>query len=177
MQPLAGSQHPLRCTQWAGNGAERGESLSWTRGLFCANFCHSIRVGPPCQKTWCAKCYSSKEAPKFFIAAAKPSEAGDEDRLDTGSRNQGRDPQAFERARVGDDLMTQFECDVCVFRKLYHGEPNPHSEPKKLAEVCSRRVATGCVLKQGFLHGNTERVQAQRGPKAVPETRPEWSLC
>ena len=66
--------------------------------------------------------------------------AGDEDRLDTGWRNQGCDPLAFEKARVGDDLMTQFECDVCVFRKLYHREANPHSEPDRLAEACIRRV-------------------------------------
>ena len=36
--------------------------------------------------------------------------------------------------------MTQFECDVCVFRKLYHRETNPHSEPDRLAEACIRRV-------------------------------------
>ena len=39
--------------------------------------------------------------------------------------------------------MTQFECDVCIFCKLYHREADPHSEPNKLGGACIRRMLSG----------------------------------
>jgi hypothetical protein len=43
----------------------------------------------------------------------------------------------FHRARDGDHLPTPFECDLCIFRKLFQVEPDPstHTDPVLLAFI------------------------------------------
>ena len=54
----------------------------------------------------------------------RPREEEDEERFDKGWRRKWEEDK-FMHARDGDHLMTQFECDLCIFRKLKHRSPNP----------------------------------------------------
>ena len=46
----------------------------------------------------------------------------------------------YSHARAGDHLMTPFECDWCIFRKLRGEEPDPKSVQDKYLMVCVRRM-------------------------------------
>ena len=65
----------------------------------------------------------------------------DEDRLLCGWKPRKDDAGRFSTARNGDDLMCPFECDNCVFGKLYDHEPNViGSSQDAFAMACIRRV-------------------------------------
>ena len=51
-----------------------------------------------------------------------------------------RDPMDFLQARDGDHLMTPFECDLCIFRKLRKVDPTPNISQDELLMVCIRRI-------------------------------------
>lgn len=78
-----------------------------------------------CQRMWCGKCYSSDETVDFHIADLNVSngEGDDGDRISSGWKVRKGDQLRFQCARAGDDLMVQFECDVCVFSKLFKRLP------------------------------------------------------
>ena len=46
----------------------------------------------------------------------------------------------FLRARDGEHLMTPFECDLCIFRKLRKIDPRPDNSQDELLLVCIRRI-------------------------------------
>jgi hypothetical protein len=46
----------------------------------------------------------------------------------------------YAQARDGDDLMVSFECDLCMFWKLYGRPPSPVSETDTFSLACIRRV-------------------------------------
>ena len=50
------------------------------------------------------------------------------------------DVSRFESARNGDDLLVSFECDVCIFRKLYSRDSNPSDHQDVFALSCIRRI-------------------------------------
>ena len=65
----------------------------------------------------------------------------DEDRLLSGWKPRKSDVGRFTSARNGDDLLVPFECDVCVFMKLFQREPDIEGNPKdSFAMGCIRRV-------------------------------------
>jgi hypothetical protein len=47
----------------------------------------------------------------------------DADRMGSVWRTDPLDRYKFQQARMGDHLMIAFECDLCVFRKLYKRNP------------------------------------------------------
>ena len=68
-------------------------------------------------------------------------EADDEDRIRSGWKSRKGDKTQFHTARDGDDLMVAFECDTCVFSKLYKRLPEKNGDPRDLfAMACIRRV-------------------------------------
>jgi hypothetical protein len=69
-----------------------------------------------------------------------PSAADDEDRLISGWTRRRVDKGRFDSARNGDDLMVSFECDVCIFRKLYARDSNPRDQEDVFAMSCIRRI-------------------------------------
>ena len=72
-------------------------------------------------------------------------EDDDNDRLLSGWNPTKKDPDRFKVGRNGDDLLVSFECDLCIFRKLYRRNPNllpgTHaSDTDNFAMTCIRRV-------------------------------------
>ena len=64
----------------------------------------------------------------------------DEDRLLSGWIPRKSDAKRFAQARDGDDLMVSFECDLCIFWKLYGRAPSSESETDRFGMDCIRRV-------------------------------------
>jgi hypothetical protein len=121
-----------RCFTWRGIYVVCSKSLEWTQGLFCANFGRIATECVPCRRMWCPGCYTSSLLVMFHIAQREgegidPTGNGhDEDRMTSVWRRKQRDKNAIKRARKGDDLMVQFECDWCVFGwTLPYLEPGP----------------------------------------------------
>ena len=69
-----------------------------------------------------------------------PTPAGDEDRLITGWNPRRRDNQRFETARNGDDLLVSFECDSCIFWKLYCRSEELSDPQDVFVLSCIRRI-------------------------------------
>ena len=68
------------------------------------------------------------------------AEAGDEDRIMSGWVPRKSDMGRFISARNGDNLMVPFECDFCVFGKLFDHVPNTMNKQDVFAMSCIRRV-------------------------------------
>jgi hypothetical protein len=99
---------------------------------------------------WCPSCYSSLDNRKFFVAIhhnivhdqLNVIKEKEEDRVEsslwlaiTGDRSND-----YLHARRGDHLMTCFECDLCVFRKLRNHNPRPKEPQDELLQMVIRRI-------------------------------------
>ena len=62
------------------------------------------------------------------------------DRLINALNKIHQQSDAFLKGRNGDHLMTTFECDLCVFRKLKRRDPNETLEIDCLSLACIRRA-------------------------------------
>jgi hypothetical protein len=120
--------------------------VSWISGLFCANFGLCATSSSTCRNAWCPDCYTSTRDIEFHIALREgegmdPSETvDDEDRLASVWRQKPRDKDKFKRARKGDHLMVQSECDFCIFAKLKRRAPDLNNSINKLVMACIRRA-------------------------------------
>jgi hypothetical protein len=95
-----------------------------------------------CQSMWCGSCYRSADEPDFFVATGENVRPGkeDEDRLLSGWAPRKSEQSRFRTARDGDDLLVSFECDFCVFGKLFDHEPQKNSSKDRYAMACIRRI-------------------------------------
>lgn len=91
---------------------------------------------------WCGKCYTSAPDPEFFTADPNNmfAEEGDEDRLVSGWKEKPSDKGRYTSARDGDDLLVSFECDTCVFIKMFQRLPDNESITDNRSLSCIRRV-------------------------------------
>jgi hypothetical protein len=64
----------------------------------------------------------------------------DEDRLQSVWRQKPKNRKKFKRARKGDSMMVQFECDTCIFVKLKHWRPDAGNSADQLLAACIRRA-------------------------------------
>jgi hypothetical protein len=55
-------------------------------------------------------------------------------RLDPGDRHK------FQKARMGDHLMVSFECDLCVFRKLFGRNPMDREQDERAVATIRRMI-------------------------------------
>jgi hypothetical protein len=96
----------------------------------------------PCQSTWSANCYSSDASVAFFVATGDlpQARADDEDRLLSGWIPRKSDVGKFSQARDGDDLMVSFECNLCIFWKLYKRGPEVGNQTDNFAMSYIRRI-------------------------------------
>jgi hypothetical protein len=67
-------------------------------------------------------------------------------RIDPGEANK------FHQARMGDHLMVAFECDRCVFRKLYRREPIKTDE-----DAISAAIATDFFQERNGLYSSLNK--------------------
>ena len=110
---------------------------------------------------WCGTCYASSTTPHFHVASlGSKSDKNEKDldereRLGTAWGKQLRDPTDFCVGGRGDHIMTPFECDLCVFRKLRKSNPKRNSPQDRLLLGVIRRMnldafwsrATGTVVQ------------------------------
>jgi hypothetical protein len=91
---------------------------------------------------WCGRCYTSSKTTLFHVASDDtiPTAQGDEDRLTSGWSSRRKDSNRFSTARNGDDLLVSFECDVCIFRKLFVRDSDPQNIRDEFALACIRRI-------------------------------------
>ena len=92
---------------------------------------------------WCGKCYtSSPSTPEFHIEGDDREHLEDEDydRITSGWSSPKSESDRFKQGRNGDDLMTPFECDYCIFRKLYGRNPNEAGNSDDYPMACIRRI-------------------------------------
>ncbi|KAI2498992.1 hypothetical protein MHU86_15496 [Fragilaria crotonensis] len=68
------------------------------------------------------------------------AEADDEDRIFSGWTPRKSDIGRFTSARNGDNLMVPFECDFCVFGKLFDHAPDISTKKDVFALACIRRI-------------------------------------
>ena len=64
----------------------------------------------------------------------------DEDRMRSGWASRAEDSTRFRSGRDGDDLLVSFECDECIFWKLYRGRPDLNRKEHVFAMACIRRI-------------------------------------
>jgi hypothetical protein len=94
------------------------------------------------RRMWCPGCYIPSLLVTFHIATREgevtdPTGNKDhEDRMTSVWRQKPRDQNAFKKARKGDNLMVQFECDWCVFGKLNGCLPDPTNVTDILLMAC-----------------------------------------
>lgn len=113
----------------------------------------------------------------------------DEDRILSGWKPRKTDVGRFTSARNGDDLMVPFECDMCVFGKLFDHEPDiVGSEKDAFAMHCIRRVILDAFWSRArsTVEANTSKVKeglalsvsmGMRGPYENPGPLPANDHC
>jgi hypothetical protein len=137
---LRGTRRYTQC--WEGNCAKCSKKRQWMQAIFCANFGYAVSTSQICQNLWCGSCYTSSSTPDFFMAAGGQliAEADDEDRILSGWTPRRSDVGRFTSARNGDNLMVPFECDFCVFGKLFDRAIDMANDNDGFAMGCIRRV-------------------------------------
>jgi hypothetical protein len=78
-------------------------------------------------------------------------------------RRKKRNQNAFKEARRGDDLMVQFECDWCVFRKLKGKLPDQTSPQDILLMACIRRATLDAFWSRAGSTVNGQASLIQKG--------------
>ena len=95
---------------------------------------------------WCGGCYISDATLPFHVdSLGKDGENGEIDKTETERMKMVwatklRDPTDFHVARKGDHLVTPFECDLCVFRKLRRTNPKKSNASDRLLLGLIRRM-------------------------------------
>jgi hypothetical protein len=130
---------------------------------------------------WCGKkCYSSKNKLEFFIADEAQllmAADGDDDRLASRWIARKDDKERYVDARDRDDLLVSFECNVCIFQKLWDREPNSELEVDKLVMMCIRRVSKPrCILEPSTIKCQRKRGKSERRTAPIREVRFERTL-
>ena len=113
----------------------------------------------------------------------------DEDRILSGWKPRQADMGRFTTGRNGDDLLVPFECDQCVFGKLFGREPDASQHPKDaLAMSCIRRVILDAFWSRArsTVTANTSKVRegmaislgmGMQGPYENPGPLPSFDHC
>ena len=109
-----------------------GRLISNGDGVFCANFWARREIWPPCNGSWCGRCYEASEEDGFPIHL--PQDAMGEYIV------RGKDRDHFMCVRGGDHWVTRFQCDLCHFRNLQGRNPRDNSGIDSLLLRCIRRA-------------------------------------
>lgn len=148
-----------RCSGYSGNCLECGKMRKWTQGIFCANFAWSVDGFPKCHGMWCGSCYASSNVVEF---CCQTSNRADQELTVNGERSnlwghKKPDPLQFHTARDGDHLLTPFQCDLCVFRRVMKRDPDVASHADQLAAAHMRRANLDAFWGRATGTANTNR--------------------
>ena len=84
-------------------------------GIFCANFASSRGGFRTCRQVWCENCCRPPTQVRFHVN--KPYDVDGFEWLKKGDENQ------FMVGRNGDNFLSLFQCDLCVFRNIHKRDP------------------------------------------------------
>lgn len=116
------------------------------------------------------------------------ADADDEDRLLSGWIPRRSDVDKFVSGRNGDDLLISFECDFCVFGKVFDHDPDVNSEKDNFAMACIRRINLDACWSRASstVNANTYKVReglkislgmGMKGPYLNPGPLPRHDHC
>jgi hypothetical protein len=116
------------------------------------------------------------------------ADADDEDRMFSGWIPRKSDMGRFTSARNGDNLMVPFECDFCVFGKLFDHVPNMSNGKDVFALACIRRVILDAFWSRArsTVDSNTAKARealtlsrgmGMRGAAEAPGPLPPFDHC
>jgi hypothetical protein len=123
-------------------------------GVFCGNFCFSRGPFRLCRKVWCAGYYTPRKMVTFFTY-----EPEDEDGFTWIKKG---DEKRFKVARNGDNLLTPFQCELCVFRNLHLREP-ARTQTDELALCDYRRANLDAFWSRERSTVSSNRLWIKRG--------------
>jgi hypothetical protein len=105
----------------------------------------------------------------FFIVRGDLPRAGadDEDRLLSGWIPKQTDAGRFTLARDRDDMMVSFECDYCIFFKLYKRCPQADNERDLFAMKCIRRIHLDAFRGRARSTVETNAAKVRKGLKIL----------
>ncbi|KAI2498168.1 hypothetical protein MHU86_16311 [Fragilaria crotonensis] len=106
----------------------------------------------------------------------------------SGWSRRPEDPSRFRTGRDGDDLLVSFECDDCIFGKLYHSRPDMESAEDSFAMACIRRINLDAFWSRArsTVQANTYQARKMlesykrlrlRGPFLPPGPLPQHDHC
>jgi hypothetical protein len=144
---------------------------------------------------WCGKCYSSSNTfHKFHIQESESFSDGTSDNVEDSERLQvawgekHRPAQQYTHGRNGDHLITPFECDLCIFRKLRRHSPDITLLVDQRLLDCIRRVNLDAFWSRASstVKGNHDRVKVSLqisknmgldGPYYHDGPMPDYDYC
>jgi hypothetical protein len=165
---LGSSEAHQKCSTWGGSCQKCSMKKSWLDGIFCANFTVSIPPYPTCHSVWCGRCYTSNNLlQKFHIHETESftegvTDSDDLERLQAAWKGRHQPAEQYTHGRDGDNLITPFECDVCIFRKLRRHLPDTTSLVDCRLLECIRRVNLDSFWSRASstVKGNLDRVKS-----------------
>jgi hypothetical protein len=143
---------------------------------------------------WCGKCYfSDNTLHKFHIQQAESfgdgsTEIEDQERLQVAWGTRHQPPNQYMHGRDGDNLLTPFECDTCIFRKLRRHSPDHSSLVDCRLMDCIRRINLDAFWSRATstVKGNQDRVESAlaisrslglEGPFKHEGAMPDYDYC
>ena len=108
--------------------------------------------------------------PSFHIA-------DDDDRMSSGWPSRASDSTDYRRGRNGDDLLISFECDVCIFGKLYKARPRLHDPKDIYIMACIRRICLDAFWSRASstVAGNANQIrQGMRHSESIGLSGPYY---
>lgn len=101
------------CSLWKGRCRISSKAITWTEGIFCANFCSKSRVGTPCHRAYCGQCYSSRKEvvfPVMNVTQKINNALSDKDkmRLKKAWKKNHQNPTNYLIAKNADHLLVPF---------------------------------------------------------------------
>lgn len=93
---------------------------------------------------YCGKCYTSSEEVKFHVHEVSYTEGAvrdfDKMRIQEVWKPKHRKPTDYHIGRNGDHLISPFECDLCIFRKIRQTDPDKSKASDSLLLAVIRRA-------------------------------------
>jgi hypothetical protein len=111
----------------------------------------------PCRSVWCGECYTPPTDITFYHY-----QAVDESGFAWGS---DKDERRHHSARNGDQLLTPFQCDLCVFRMLLGRNPTPADA---VLSACIRQVNLDALWGR-------EAATVEANTRAINQLLRQWS--
>ena len=143
---------------------------------------------------WCGECYTSNPEINFHIRTLEDDPGQNEKdpkdvaRIEKSWARKNPKRDDYIKARNGDHLMTPFQCDLCIFRKLRKKDPLPKDPLDDLLLACVRRMNLDTFWSRApdTVRGNKDKLADMlslsqliglRGPCVHDGPYPDYDHC